>query len=432
MRSRVIIPQYRLAPLATVHFGMIRSLDDIRRDFPALARREDGHAVAYFDGPGGTQVPRSVADAMTDYLFNHNANTHWAYPTSAETDALLDEARAVFADFFNATPADVSFGNNMTTIAFHLARGLARGWNAGDELVVTELDHHANVAPWRAIARDHGLTVRTVRLDPNTFRLDLDSLASAIGPRTRLIAVGAASNALGTITDIASVCAMARTARALSFVDAVHFAPHQLVDVRAMGCDFLACSSYKFYGPHAGVLFARREIVDALDLPKLEPAPADAPEKLETGTQNHEGILGAAAAVNYLATIGGEGGSRRERLVRAFDALHERGDALLAQLWDGLAGIAGVTLYGPPPGTPRTPTVSFTVAGYSTTDVARRLVRCGVYASNGDFYAATVAKVLGRGEDGFVRAGAACYTSADEIERLVRAVRELTPSRVDA
>ena len=432
MRSRVIIPQYRLAPLATVHFGMIRSLDDIRRDFPALARREDGRAVAYFDGPGGTQVPRSVADAMTDYLFNHNANTHWAYPTSAETDALLDEARAVFADFFNATPADVSFGNNMTTIAFHLARGLARGWNAGDELVVTELDHHANVAPWRAIARDHGLTVRTVRLDPNTFRLDLDSLASAIGPRTRLIAVGAASNALGTITDIASVCAMARTARALSFVDAVHFAPHQLVDVRAMGCDFLACSSYKFYGPHAGVLFARREIVDALDLPKLEPAPADAPEKLETGTQNHEGILGAAAAVNYLATIGGEGGSRRERLVRAFDALHERGDALLAQLWDGLAGIAGVTLYGPPPGTPRTPTVSFTVAGYSTTDVARRLVRCGVYASNGDFYAATVAKVLGRGEDGFVRAGAACYTSADEIERLVRAVRELTPSRVDA
>ena len=432
MRSRVIIPQYRLAPLATVHFGMIRSLDDIRRDFPALARREDGHAVAYFDGPGGTQVPRSVADAMTDYLFNHNANTHWAYPTSAETDALLDEARAVFADFFNATPADVSFGNNMTTIAFHLARGLARGWNAGDELVVTELDHHANVAPWRAIARDHGLTVRTVRLDPNTFRLDLDSLASAIGPRTRLIAVGAASNALGTITDIASVCAMARTARALSFVDAVHFAPHQLVDVRAMGCDFLACSSYKFYGPHAGVLFARREIVDALDLPKLEPAPADAPEKLETGTQNHEGILGAAAAVNYLATIGGEGGSRRERLVRAFDALHERGDALLAQLWDGLAGIAGVTLYGPPPGTPRTPTVSFTVAGYSTTDVARRLVRCGVYASNGDFYAATVATVLGRGEDGFVRAGAACYTSADEIERLVRAVRELTPSRVDA
>ena len=432
MRSRVIIPQYRLAPLATVHFGMIRSLDDIRRDFPALARREHGHAVAYFDGPGGTQVPRSVADAMTDYLFNHNANTHWAYPTSAETDALLDEARAVFADFFNATPGDVSFGNNMTTIAFHLARGLARGWNAGDELVVTELDHHANVAPWRAIARDHGLTVRTVRLDPNTFRLDLDSLASAIGPRTRLIAVGAASNALGTITDVASVCAMARTARALSFVDAVHFAPHQLVDVRAMGCDFLACSSYKFYGPHAGVLFARREIVDALDLPKLEPAPADAPEKLETGTQNHEGILGAAAAVNYLATIGGEGGSRRERLVRAFDALHERGDAFLAQLWDGLAGIAGVTLYGPPPGTPRTPTVSFTVAGYSTTDVARRLVRCGVYASNGDFYAATVAKVLGRGEDGFVRAGAACYTSADEIERLVRAVRELTPSRVDA
>ena len=431
MRSRVIIPQYRPTRPATVHFGMIRSLDNIRRDFPALARREDGHAVAYFDGPGGTQVPRSVADAMTDYLLNHNANTHWAYPTSAETDALLDDAREVFADFFNATPADVSFGNNMTTIAFHLARGLARGWNEGDEIVVTELDHHANVAPWRAVARDRGLTVRTVRLDPNTFHIDPDSLAEAIGPRTKLVAVGAASNALGTITQVAVICEMARAAGALSFVDAVHFAPHNLVDVQAMGCDFLACSSYKFYGPHAGVLYGRRELVDALDIPKLEPAPDDAPENMETGTQNHEGIVGAAAAVNYLASIGGNEGSRRERLVRAYGALSERGEALFAQLWDGLSAIPGVTLYGPTPGTPRTPTVSFTVRGLGTTDVARRLVRCGLYASNGDFYASTVAEVLGRGDDGFVRAGAACYTSADEIERLVRAVRELTPSRLD-
>ncbi len=402
-----------------------RSLEAIRMDFPALERREMGHPVAYFDGPGGTQVPRSVAVAMTDYLMHHNANTHWIYPTSAETDAMLDEAREVFADFFNATAADVSFGNNMTTIAFHLARGLARGWNEGDEIVVTELDHHANVAPWRAIARDRGLVVRTVRLDPRTFRHDPDALAQAINPRTRLVAVGAASNALGTITDITSVCAMARDVGALSFIDAVHYAPHTLLDVQAIGCDFLACSSYKFYGPHAGVLFGRSELVRSLDVPKLDPAPEDAPERLETGTQNHEGIIGAAAAVNYIAGIGGEEGTRRERLARAFGTLHERGEALLSRLWAGLSAIEGVTLYGPPPGTPRTPTVSFTLRAHSTEAVARHLVRHGVYASNGDFYATTVAERLGRGEDGFVRAGAACYTSAEEVDRLIAGVRQL-------
>ena len=402
-----------------------RSLEAIRMDFPALERRETGHPVAYFDGPGGTQVPRAVAVAMTDYLMHHNANTHWIYPTSAETDAMLDEAREVFADFFNATAADVSFGNNMTTIAFHLARGLARGWNEGDEIVVTELDHHANVAPWRAIARDRGLVVRTVRLDPRTFRHDPDALAQAINPRTRLVAVGAASNALGTITDITSVCAMARDVGALSFIDAVHYAPHTLLDVQAIGCDFLACSSYKFYGPHAGVLFGRSELVRSLDVPKLDPAPEDAPERLETGTQNHEGIIGAAAAVNYIAGIGGEEGTRRERLARAFGTLHERGEALLSRLWAGLSAIEGVTLYGPPPGTPRTPTVSFTLRAHSTEAVARHLVRHGVYASNGDFYATTVAERLGRGEDGFVRAGAACYTSAEEVDRLIAGVRQL-------
>ncbi len=410
----------------------IRTLDAIRADFPALARREGEFPVAYFDGPGGTQVPQSVADAITDYLLHHNANTHWAYPTSSETDAMLDDARAVFADFFNASAAEVAFGNNMTTLTFHLSRGLARGWKAGDEIVVTELDHHANVAPWRAIARDHGLVVRSVPLDRHTFRHHTDALAAAIGPRTRLVAVGAASNALGTITDVAEVCAMARDAGALSFVDAVHFAPHNLVDVQAIGCDFLACSPYKFYGPHAGVLYGRQAIVQALDIPKLEPAPHDAPEKLETGTQNHEGIVGSAAAVQYIASICGPGGTRREQLERAFAALHERGEALVAQLWDGLSAIPGVTLYGPPPGTPRTPTVAFTLRGLTTTEVAQRLVRCGIYASNGDFYAKTVADVLGRGEDGFVRAGAACYTSADEVDRLVRAVRELTPTRKDA
>jgi cysteine desulfurase family protein (TIGR01976 family) len=406
----------------------VRPLEAIRADFPALARMEGTHRVAFFDGPGGTQVPRAVGDAMTDYLYHHNANTHWAYPTSAETDAMLMAARAAFADFFNATPADVSFGNNMTTIAFHVARGLARGWRAGDEIVVTELDHHGNVAPWRAVAQERGLVVKSVRLDAKTFRHEEDAFAALVGPRTRLVAVGAASNALGTITDVAAVCALARAAGALSFVDAVHFAPHELVDVRAIGCDFLACSSYKFYGPHAGILYGRADLVAGLDVPRLEPAPEEAPERLETGTQNHEGIVGAGAAVDYLASLAEGDGSRRDRLARAFAGLHARGDALTARLWEGLASIDGVALYGPPPGTPRTPTVSFTLRGRSTTEVAAALATRGVYASNGDFYAATVTERLGRGADGFVRAGGACYTSADEVERLIEGVREIAHS----
>ena len=401
----------------------VRPVDEIRADFPALARRDHGHAVAYFDGPGGTQIPRAVADAMTDYLYHHNANMHWAHPSSAQTAALLAEARLPFPDFFNATPADVSFGNNMTTITFHLARGLARGWRAGDEIVVTELDHHANVAPWRAVAEDRGLIIRSVPLDTTTFRHEAGAIGRLVGPRTRLVAIGAASNVLGTVTDVAEVCVVARAAGALSFVDAVHFAPHELVDVAAIGCDFLACSSYKFYGPHAGILYGRAGIVQELDVPRLDPAPTEAPERLETGTQNHEGIVGASATVDYLASLAEGGGTRRERLTRAFRALGLRGEVLAARLWDGLAAIDGVTLYGPPPGTPRTPTVSFTVRGRTTEQVARALVADGIYASNGDFYAQTVAERLGCGTDGFVRAGAACYTSVDEVERLLDGVK---------
>jgi cysteine desulfurase family protein (TIGR01976 family) len=400
-------------------------VNEIRAHFPALVRREGAHPVAYFDGPGGTQVPTTVADAVRSYLLEHNANTHWAYPTSIETDNLLAEARDVFSDFLRATPADISFGNNMTTITFHIARALARGWKAGDEIVVTELDHHANVAPWHAVAREKGLVIRTARLDTKTFRTDFDDLASKLGPRTKLLAIGAASNALGTITDVTRACAMAHERGALAYVDAVHYAPHHLVDVGAIGCDFLACSAYKFYGPHVGVLFARHDLANSLDVPRLDPAPSEAPERLETGTLNHEGIVGAAEAVMYLGTLARGGASRRERLSRAFAAFHARGEALLTQLWQGLSAIQGVTLYGPEPGTPRTPTVAFTLASHATEAVARHLARRGVYVSNGDFYAATVAEKLGRGEDGFVRAGAACYTTADEVERLVDAVREL-------
>ena len=399
-------------------------LQSVRASFPALGRVEGGNPVAYFDGPGGTQVPGMVADAMRDYLLHHNANTHWAYPTSAETDAALAGARERLADFLNAGPDEVAFGANMTTLAFHAARALGRGWGPGDEIVVTELDHHANVAPWQAVARERGVTLRMVKLDPARGLLDAGDLAAAVGPRTRLVAIGAASNALGTISDVAAVSALARKAGALVFVDAVHYAPHVLADAPALGADLLACSAYKFYGPHVGVLYVRRDLGAALDVPKLAPAPDTMPERLETGTLNHEGIVGAGAAVDFLASLGG-GATRRARLTEAFGWLHARGTALLERLWSGLASVDGVRLYGRPPGAARTPTVAFTVRGRASGAVARSLAARGLFVSHGDFYAATVVERLGLGADGLVRAGCACYTSEDEVDRLIDGVRRL-------
>jgi cysteine desulfurase family protein (TIGR01976 family) len=397
---------------------------EIRARFPALARRYAGHPVAYFDGPGGTQVPQMVVDAMADYLLHHNANTHWRYPTSEETDRLLAAAREAIADLLGATPAEIAFGANMTTLTFHLGRALGRGWGAGDEIVVTELDHHANVAPWQALARERGVTLRTVPLVLATGELDWAALERFLSPRTRLVAIGAASNALGTINDVARACALARAAGALTFVDAVHYAPHVLVDVRAIACDFLACSAYKFYGPHVGILYGRRDRLEALDVPKLAPAPDTAPERLETGTLNHEGIVGAGAAVEFLASLA-RAGTRRDRLARSFGALHLQGQELVGRLWRGLEGIDDVRLYGPPPGRPRTPTVGFTVQGRTTDEVATALAADGVFVSNGDFYATTVVERLGLSASGLVRAGCACYTTTDEVDRLVEGVRRL-------
>jgi cysteine desulfurase family protein (TIGR01976 family) len=397
------------------------STQEIRRHFPALERQHRGHPVAYFDGPGGTQVPTSVADAVREYLLHHNANTHWLYPTSEETDELIAASRQALADLLGANPAEIAFGANMTTLTFHLARALGRGWGAGDEIVITELDHHANVAPWRALERERGVTMRSVPFVPASGQLDWSALERALSPRTRLLAIGAASNALGTVTDVTRACALARDAGALTFVDAVHYAPHALVDVQAIGCDFLACSAYKFYGPHIGVLYGRRERLEALDVPKLAPAPDTAPERMETGTLNHEGIVGAGAAVDFLASLGGTG-SRRERLGRTFAALHRNGQELIARLWRGLETIPGVRLYGPPPGEPRTPTAGFTIEGRTTGDVATALAADSVFVSNGDFYAATVVERLGLAPDGLVRAGCACYTTSEEIDRLLAGV----------
>jgi cysteine desulfurase family protein (TIGR01976 family) len=399
------------------------NVESIRSQFPALARQHNGQPVAYFDAPGGTQVPVAVADAMRDYLFHHNANTHWAYPTSEETDAIITGAREAMADLLNARPDEIAFGNNMTTLTFHLGRALGRMWSEGDEVIVTELDHHANVAPWRALEIDRGIVVRTAGMICDTGQLDYEHLASLVNDRTKLIAVGGASNAIGTINDLRRVVRIAKDAGVLTFVDAVHLTPHELVDVKAIGCDFLACSSYKFYGPHAGILYGRHELLDTFPFPKLAPAPDRAPERVETGTQNHEGIAGIGATVDFLASIGGEAGTRRERLARAYAFLHQEGLQLTRMLWDALAAMKHVRVFGPPPTQPRTPTISFVIEGAACDDVARTLAGRALFASSGDFYAATVCQRYGI--ESLVRVGCGCYTTVEEVQRLIEAVAAL-------
>ena len=408
----------------TLAISQIASVAEIRAQFPALRRRHQGKEVAYFDGPGGTQVPETVGKAMLDYLYHHNANTHWHYPSSEETDTLIAAAREAMADFLFCRPEQVVFGQNMTTLTFHLARGLGRRFDKGDIVVVTDLDHHANRAPWEALVAERGITLRVVPFDPAGGEIDWRALERSLEGRVRLLAIGGASNALGTINDVARICRLARERGVLTFVDAVHYAAHALVDVKAIGCDFLACSPYKFYGPHAGVLWGRGVLLEEVPVPKLVPAPDSAPERLETGTLSHEAIVGSAAAVNFLASLAPGSGSRREALARAFAMLEERSQELFRHLWIGLRGLDGVTLFGPPPGRPRTPTLSFVVAGHSSEAVASHLASRGLFLSHGDFYALTVVERLK--VEGLVRAGCACYTTESEIDRLIKGVAELT------
>ena len=404
-------------------YATTAKVEEIRQAFPALQRVHNGYPVAYFDGPGGTQVPTMVTDAMVDYLLNHNANTHWAYPSSTETDAILDDARAAFADFLNCRPTEIVFGQNMTTLTFHLARSLGRQWNQGDEIVVTELDHHANIDPWRDLAKERGFVIRSAKFDTRTGQLNLDHLEHLINARTRLIAVGGASNALGTVNDLHTVINLALRADALSFVDAVHYAPHILCDTKVLKCDFLTCSPYKFYGPHAGILYGRQELLQNLDVPRLAPAGSTAPERLETGTLSHEAIAGSAGAVNFIASLTPIE-PRRAALKATYQELHERGRYLTTRLWEGLHIIANVMCYGPLPSDARTPTVSFTIQGLTSEEACRQLSNYGLFLSHGDFYASTVVSRLG--VEGLVRAGVACYTTDEEIDRLLIAVRNIS------
>jgi cysteine desulfurase family protein (TIGR01976 family) len=405
----------------------ILPVEAIRNAFPALERRCAGRPVAYFDGPGGTQVPLAVADAVRDYLLRHNANTGWAYPSSSETDAILEGARRAMADFLGCAPDEVAFGANMTTLTFHLSRAIGRSLQPGAEVVVTELDHHANVDPWREMARERGLTVRTVPMDPGPGTLEMERLEELLSARTAVVAIGFASNALGTVNDMRLIAQRVRERTdAILFVDAVHSAAHRFTDVAELDCDFLACSPYKFYGPHTGVLYGRRERIESLEVPRLLPAHDTSPERLETGTLNHEGIAGIAAAVDFLAGLARPGGPetpRRAALRRAFESLHRRGEELFGLLWRGLADHPAIRLYGPPPGEPRTPTLAFSIDGLDSREVARRLANeWGIFCSHGDFYAMTVVERLGMADAGLVRAGCACYTNEEEVERLVEGV----------
>lgn len=402
----------------------IASVEEIRPQFPALERREGGYPVAYFDGPGGTQVPRPVVEAISDYLYHHNSNTHWGYATSNETDLTIRNGRAAMADLLNASPSEIVFGPNMSTLTFHVSRALGRCFGPGDEIVVTELDHHANIDPWRALVKERGVTVRAVKMVPETGQLDWQDLEAKVGRQTKVLAIGVASNALGTINNVRHSAEIAHAAGALLFADAVHSTPHIPTDVKEWGCDLLACSAYKFYGPHMGVLYGRNDLLQSIDFPKLVPAPDTAPERAETGTQNHEGIAGAAAAVDFLASLA-PGTSRREKLQAALAGLDARGHELVTRMWNELSNISGVRLFGPTPAERRTPTLSFVVEGVASAEVSAHLAKLGVFVSHGNFYAATVVERLGFKDQGVVRAGCACYTTGEEVDRLVEGVQEI-------
>ncbi len=399
--------------------------DTVRASFPVFERRVAGKTIAFFDGPGGSQVPREVAEAVAGYLTLHGANVHGHFATSQETDEAMTGARAAFADFVGGSPGEIVFGANMTTLTFHLSRSLGLEMGPGDEVVVTELDHQANQAPWRRMAEDRGVTVRTVPFIAETMQLDYEAMERAIGPRTRLVAVGGASNAVGTINDVRRVTDMARAVGALSFVDAVHLAPHRRIDVQALGCDFLACSAYKFFGPHVGILWGRRELLERFTPYKVPPASNDAPERWETGTQNHEGIVGAAAAVDWIAGLAG-GPDRRTALDRAFELIEEHELGLFRRMVAGIEAIPGTRIYGVPAGEARTPTIGFTVPGASPDEVARRLGAEGVFLWNGNFYATAVCERLALDDcGGLIRAGLAPYSTEDDVDRLIDGVRRI-------
>jgi cysteine desulfurase family protein (TIGR01976 family) len=413
----------------------------LRSQFPALAQTQDGRPVVFLDNPGGTQVPQSVVDAMADYLVHSNANHGGAFATSERSDATLHEAHAAMADMYNAaSPDEIVFGPNMTTLTLSVSRVLARDLGPGDEIVVTRMDHDGNISPWLLVAEDRGATVRWAGFDVEDYTLDMEGLHGLINDRTQIVAVGYASNALGTINDVRTIVEWAHEAGALAFIDAVQYAPHGPIDVQALGCDFLVSSPYKFYGPHMGALYGKYDLLDRLRAYKVRPAPDDPPGKFETGTQNHEGIAGTLAAVEYLASIGERYGAayehyfpalsgRRLHLKTGMSVLRAYDHALSAAILDELETLPGVHIHGITDRNrlrERVPTVSFTWEGHQPRDVAEALGDQGIYVWDGNYYALAVTERLGlEGKGGMVRIGAVHYNTVGEIRRLGEALRAM-------
>ncbi len=417
---------------------MTLDLPRIRAQFPALSLTDDGRRRIYLDNPGGTQVAQPVIDRMNYYLVHNNANHGGAFRTSIESDAILHEGHAAMADLLNAaSPDEIIFGPNMTTLTFAISRALGRSLKPGDEIVVTRLDHDADISPWLLVAEDRGAVVKWVDIREEDCTLDMADFGREITDRTKIGACGYASNAVGTINDVRAVVGMAHAAGALAFVDAVQYVPHGPTDVQALGCDLLACSPYKFFGPHQGVMYGRYELLDQLRAYKVRPADNKPPYKFETGTQNHEGIAGTLGAVEYIAWLGEAFGdkpatgqaSRRAKIVSGMQAMVEYEKEISARLIGGLSKIPGLKVWGitrPDQMHRRVPTVSFTLEGWHPLDVAKKLAEQNIFVWDGNYYALAVMERLDlQRKGGMVRVGAAHYNTFAEIDELIGAVGSL-------
>jgi len=407
-------------------------LDWIRGQFPALQQEVSGRPVIYLDSPGGTQVPQRVMTAVEEYLSRSNANTHGGFPTSRRTDATIAEARQAMADLLGCEADEIVFGPNMTTLTFAFSRAMGRELRRGDEIVVTRLDHDANVSPWQALV-EHGAVIRMVDIDPRDCTLDMTDLVRQMNDRTRVVAVCYASNAVGTINNLAEIVRLSHALGAVVFVDAVHYAPHGPIDVRALDCDFLACSPYKFFAPHIGVLYGKRAHLKHLRPYKVRPATEESPERWETGTQNHEGLAGVTAAIEYLAELGRRLNpaetERRSALLSAMEAIRRYERRLAEPLIKGLMAIPGLIMYGLTDRHRlewRTPTVALRLVGHTPQQLASDLGQLGMFTWAGNYYALNLTQRLGvEASGGMLRLGLVHYNTENEISRVLEALRRL-------